>query len=119
MNAVEELSKISEAAAQLRARIQDKALREPVDALRETCRQVGRAWSGLDGDGWAKVYRCLAKRREAVRSEACIGIPEIIAGKIDVLPAAGREVGEERVRDYLAAAAQDIERPADLWRDPT
>lgn len=34
-------------------------------------------------------------------------------------PADGREVGEERVRDYLAAATQDIERPADLWRNPT
>jgi predicted nucleotide-binding protein len=56
MNAVEELSEITEAAAQLRARVQDKAIRAPIDALRETCRQVGRAWSGSNMGYHATVY---------------------------------------------------------------
>jgi hypothetical protein len=56
VNVIEELSEIAEAAARLRARVQDKALQEPIDALRKACRQVGRAWSGSNMGYHATVY---------------------------------------------------------------
>jgi hypothetical protein len=48
-------------------------------------------WSGSNGR--AKVCCCRAKRSEPVRTEADIGIPQIIAGEIDVLPADRGKVG--------------------------
>jgi len=42
---------------------------------------------------------------------ACVGIPEVVGGEIDVLPADRREVGKQRVRDCLAVTAQGIESP--------
>ena len=51
-------------------------------------------------------------------AEADIGIPEIIAGEIDVLPADGREVGEQRIRDHFACRAQVIERTAEIHGVP-
>jgi predicted nucleotide-binding protein len=56
MNAAEELSEITEATAQLRARVQDRTLQEPVGALREACKQVARAWSGSNIGYHATVY---------------------------------------------------------------
>ena len=55
---------------------------------------------------------------EAVGSETDVGIPEIIAGEIDVLPADGREVGKQRVRDDFAAATQVVERTAEIYGVP-
>jgi predicted nucleotide-binding protein len=56
MNPVEELSQITEAAAKLRARLRDRALQEPIGALRDVCRQIGRAWSGSNLGYHATVY---------------------------------------------------------------
>jgi hypothetical protein len=59
-----------------------------------------------------------AKGAESIRSEAGIGIPQIIAGEVDVLPADRSEVGKQRVRDNFAAAAQLIERTAEIHGVP-
>jgi hypothetical protein len=56
MNPFEELSEITEAAAKPQVRLQDKALRQPIDALRDVCRQIGRAWSGSNLGYHATVY---------------------------------------------------------------
>jgi hypothetical protein len=47
-----------------------------------------------------------AEGAESIRSDAGFGIPQIIAGEIDVLPADGSKVGKQRVRNNFAAAAQ-------------
>ena len=49
-----------------------------------------------------------AKGTEFMRSEAGFGIPQIIAGEIDVLQADGSKVAKQRVWDNFAAAAQLI-----------
>jgi predicted nucleotide-binding protein len=56
MNTIDELSKIAEAAAQLNGRVRDEAVQKPISALREACRQVGRAWSGSNMGYHATVY---------------------------------------------------------------
>jgi hypothetical protein len=67
---------------------------------------------------------CLADDRhaaqwpEAVRTEARIRVPEIIAGEIDVLPAERGEVGEERFGHHLAAVAQRVERAVQVHAVP-
>jgi hypothetical protein len=49
-----------------------------------------------------------AQLPEAVWTEACVRIPQIIAGEVDVLPGDGGEVSKQRVRDHFAAATQVI-----------
>ena len=56
MNVAEELAEITEAVAKLRARVQDKSLQEQIAALRDACRQIGRAWSGSNLGYHATVY---------------------------------------------------------------
>ena len=65
-----------------------------------------------------KVYCRQAKQPKTVRAEACVGIPEVIAGQIDVLPPDRREMGEQRIRNRLALPAQKIKRPAEIHRVP-
>jgi hypothetical protein len=74
---------------------------------------VSRTGSGTrsGGNGRAKACCCPAKRSEPVRSDADIGIPQIITGEIDVLPVDGGKVGEQRFRDHFAAATQVIYLP--------
>ena len=43
---------------------------------------------------------------EAIRSELGVGVPQIIAGEIDVLPPDGGKVSKQRVRDDFPAAAE-------------
>jgi hypothetical protein len=56
MTPVEELSQLAGAAAQLRARIGEKALREPLEALRQSSANAARAWSGSNLGYHADVY---------------------------------------------------------------
>ena len=65
-----------------------------------------------------KVYCCQAKQPKPVWGEACVGIPEVIAGQVDVLPADRRKMGEQRIRNRLALPTQNIERPAEIHRVP-
>jgi len=65
-----------------------------------------------------KVYCCQTKQPKPIRAEACVGIPEVIAGQVDVLPADRREMGEQRIRNRLALPAQNIEHPAEIHRVP-
>ena len=58
------------------------------------------------------------KRPEAVETKIAVGIPQIVAGEIDVLPADGGEVGEQRVREDFAAALQFVERPTEIHGIP-
>src|SRR5215467_9384042 len=59
-----------------------------------------------------------AEGAEAIRSEAGVGIPQIIAGEIDVLPADGSKVGKQRVRNNFAAAAQLIQCTTEIYSVP-
>lgn len=59
-----------------------------------------------------------AEGSEFIRSEAGFGIPQIIAGEIDVLPADGSKVGQQRVRNNLAAAAQLIQCTTEIHSVP-
>jgi hypothetical protein len=45
---------------------------------------------------------------EAVGTEAAVGIPEIIAGEVDVLPSDRGKVGKQGIRNDLAAKVQVI-----------
>jgi len=65
-----------------------------------------------------KVCCRQTKPPKTVRAEACVGIPEVIAGQVDVLPADRREMGEQRIRNRLALPAQKIKRPAEIHRVP-
>ena len=59
-----------------------------------------------------------AEGAESIRSEAGFGIPEIIAGEIDVLPADRGKVGEQRCLKNFAAATQVIERTVEIYGVP-
>ena len=61
-----------------------------------------------------KVYCRQTKQPKTVRAEAGVGIPEVIAGQVDVLPADRREMGEQRIRNRLALPAKKIKRPAEI-----
>lgn len=56
MTPTEELSHIPETIAQLRSRIQDNALKGPIEALRESAENAARAWSGSNLGYHAVVY---------------------------------------------------------------
>jgi len=47
-----------------------------------------------------------------------VGVPQIIAGEIDVLPPDGGKVSKQRVRDDFPAAAEVIERTAEIHGVP-
>jgi hypothetical protein len=59
-----------------------------------------------------------AEGAESIRSETGLGIPQMFAGEIDVLPADGSKVGKQRVRNNLAVAAQLIERTTEIHNVP-
>jgi hypothetical protein len=50
-----------------------------------------------------------AQRPKAIRAEWFAGAPEVIAGEIHVLPAERCDMGEQRVGNLAAAAAQGVE----------
>jgi hypothetical protein len=56
MTAAEELSQVAESASQLRIRIRDKALKDPLGALRQSAENAARAWSGSNLGYHATVY---------------------------------------------------------------
>ena len=55
---------------------------------------------------------------ESIRSEVGIGVPQIIAGEIDVLPPDGGKVSKQRVRDDFAATAEVVERTSEIHGVP-
>ena len=59
-----------------------------------------------------------AQLAESIRSEVGVGVPQIIAGKIDVLPPDRGEVSEQRVRDDFPAAAEVVEGTAEIHGVP-
>src|SRR6516165_1957851 len=59
-----------------------------------------------------------AQLSEAIRSELGVGVPQIIAGEIDVLPPDGGKVSKQRVRDDFPAAAEVVERTAEIHGVP-
>src|SRR5215469_2781368 len=59
-----------------------------------------------------------AQVAEAVRSKAGVGIPKIIAGEVDMLPADWSEVGKQHVGNDFAACAQVVERTAKIHGVP-
>ena len=61
-----------------------------------------------------KICCWRAKLPEAAGAKIAVGIPQIVAGEIDVLPADWGEVGKQWVRDDFAAAAQFVERAAEI-----
>jgi hypothetical protein len=56
-----------------------------------------------------------AEGTESIRSGAGLGIPKIIAGEIDVLPADGSKVGQPRVQNNFAAAALLIQCTTEIY----
>jgi hypothetical protein len=56
MNPTQELFQLANTAADTRARMQEKAIREPLRVLRQICDEVGRAWSGSNIGYHATVY---------------------------------------------------------------
>jgi predicted transcriptional regulator len=52
----DELFQIADAASQARDRIRDKALQEPLAAIRKSCEEIKRAWSGSNIGYHATVY---------------------------------------------------------------
>jgi hypothetical protein len=59
-----------------------------------------------------------AQLAESIRSEVGIGVPQIIASEIDVLPPDGGKVSKQRVRDDFAAATEVVERTAEIHGVP-
>src|SRR6516165_5431434 len=59
-----------------------------------------------------------AQLSEAIRSEMGVGVPQIIAGEIDVLPPDGGKVSKQRVRDDSPAAAEVVESTAEIHGVP-
>lgn len=55
-----------------------------------------------------------AQGSEPVRSEIGAGVPEVISGEVDVLPPQRGEVGEQGVRNQIAAAAGGVQCPAEI-----
>ena len=56
-----------------------------------------------------------AEGAESIGSETGLGIPQMFAGEIDVLPADGSKVGKQRVRNNFAAAAQLIQCTTEIY----
>ena len=56
MTAIEDLSQIAGSVAVVRARIQNKALKAPIEALRKSAKNAARAWSGSNIGYHAVVY---------------------------------------------------------------
>src|SRR6516164_2855319 len=57
-----------------------------------------------------------AQLPESIRSE--VGVAKIIAGEIDVLPPDGGKVSKQPVRDDFPAAAEVVERTAEIHGVP-
>ncbi len=55
-----------------------------------------------------------AQGSEAIGCECVAGIPEIVAGQIDVLPAERSDVGEQFVGHDLAASSQGVQGAAEI-----
>jgi hypothetical protein len=56
MNPTQELFQLADTAAGTRARLQEKAISEPLRELHQICAEVGRAWSGSNLGYHATVY---------------------------------------------------------------
>ena len=59
-----------------------------------------------------------AQLPESIRSEVGVGVPKIIASEIDVLPPDGGKVSKQPVRDDFPAAAEVVERTAEIHGIP-
>jgi hypothetical protein len=77
VNSVDELLQLADAAAQLRTRIQEKALQKPLEGLRQSSATAARAWSGSNLGYHADVYyEDLQPKPPAVQFSAEWGLEE-------------------------------------------
>ena len=95
-----------------------------VKVLKEVAHELGAEgnvfWGGREG--YSSLWNTDMKREvehlakfmqgpKATFRDSFIGVPDIVAGEIDVFPSQGRKVGQERILDQLTSLAQPFDGP--------